>query len=78
MPRYFFDIIEGPCSFADEEGLEFETIGAAEDEAIKSLADVARDALRAGLSNIEIIVRDESRSLISMRLKLDIAKATVG
>ncbi len=49
--------------FPDEEGLEFSTIEKVEEEAARSLADMARDAVRAlggDSQKLSIEVRDES------------------
>jgi hypothetical protein len=46
MPRYYFDIREGENIAPDEEGLELPSIERVQEEAARSLADVARDAVR--------------------------------
>ena len=44
--RYYFDIREGDQFASDEEGFELSTIQAVQDAAARSLADMARDAVR--------------------------------
>jgi hypothetical protein len=43
MPRFHFDIRNGPHFIPDEEGLELSDLDAAKLEAANSLADLARD-----------------------------------
>jgi hypothetical protein len=42
MPRYYFDIRENRAVAVDEEGLELPNLKAAEVEAARSLADMAK------------------------------------
>lgn len=46
MTRYYFDIREGDDLARDEEGLDLSTLQAVQEEAARSLADMARDAVR--------------------------------
>jgi hypothetical protein len=46
MPRYYFDMREGDEIAPDDEGMELHTIEAVQEEAARSLADMARDAIR--------------------------------
>jgi uncharacterized protein DUF6894 len=43
MTRYYFDIRDGEAFYADDEGMELVDQTAAEIEAAKSLADMAKD-----------------------------------
>lgn len=43
MPRYYFDIPDGESIAVDEEGLELPDLRAAEIEAARSLAHMAKD-----------------------------------
>ena len=43
MTRYYFDIRDGDALYADDAGMELEDQTAAEVEAAKSLADMAKD-----------------------------------
>jgi hypothetical protein len=45
MPRYFFDIREGDKVAIDEEGKDLPGVEAAQEEAARSLADLARDKI---------------------------------
>ena len=44
MKRYFFDLRDGDELTPDDEGLELSTMEAVQEEAARSLADMARDA----------------------------------
>jgi hypothetical protein len=45
MPRYYFDMREGDEIATDDEGLELDSLQAVQEEAARSLADMARDAI---------------------------------
>ena len=47
MKRYYFDLREGDEIFPDEEGLELSTLAKVQEEAARSLADMARDSVRS-------------------------------
>jgi hypothetical protein len=46
--RYYFDLRQGDELAIDEEGVEFETLQQAQEEAARSLADMARDETMIG------------------------------
>lgn len=48
MPRYYFDVREGARFTPDEEGLEFDSLDAAEHEAACAAAEIGRDRLPKG------------------------------
>jgi hypothetical protein len=59
MKRYYFDIRDGDKLVADEEGMELPDVEAAQEEAARSLADLARDQARGQPScHMAIEVRD--------------------
>jgi hypothetical protein len=59
MTQYFFDICDGDNLTTDEEGMEFSNIEAAQEEAARSLADLARHQIRGQPScHMAIEVRD--------------------
>jgi len=45
MPRYFFDTRDGDSFIRDDDGIDFDGIEQARDEATRGLADMARDAI---------------------------------
>ena len=49
MPRFYFDVRDGPRFFADDEGRELDSLDAAEREAVTAAAQIGRDRLRARL-----------------------------
>jgi len=55
MPRYYFDVREGARFTPDEEGLEFDSLEAAEHEAACTAAEIWRDRLPKGDSR-EVVV----------------------
>ena len=70
MRRYYFDIREGDEIFSDEEGLELSTIEKVQEEAARSLADMARDAVRtlgASSQQMSIEVRDDSGPVLHLK-----------
>jgi hypothetical protein len=48
MPRYFFDTREGQKFTPDDEGLDFDSLDAAEREAACAAAEIGRDRLPKG------------------------------
>lgn len=48
MPRFYFDVREGATFIPDEEGLEFESMDAAEYQAAQTAAEIGRDRLPKG------------------------------
>ncbi|WP_309142534.1 DUF6894 family protein [Bradyrhizobium sp. sGM-13] len=46
MRRYYFDLRDGDDLAPDEEGLDLPNIERVQEEAARSLADMARDAVR--------------------------------
>jgi len=70
MRRYYFDIREGDEIFPDEEGLELSTIEKVQEEAARSLADMARDAVRtlgASSQQMSIEVGDDSGPVLQLK-----------
>ena len=70
MRRYYFDIREGDEIFSDEEGLELSTIEKVQEEAARSLADMARDAVRtlgASSQQMSIEVGDDSGPVLQLK-----------
>jgi Domain of unknown function (DUF6894) len=69
MQRYYFDMREGDDILPDDEGLELGSLEAVQEEAARSLADMARDAIRkhSGAEShreIAIEVRDEIGAIL--------------
>ncbi len=61
MPRYFFDIHDGPHFTTDEIGVELDGIEAARQEAVKALAGIIQEILSDGDQHEVVIeVKDEA------------------
>jgi hypothetical protein len=72
MTRYYFDVRDGEALYEDEEGLELEDQTAAEVEAARSLANMARD--RAPLEDphhMAIEVRTRARPIFQAAFIFD-------
>ena len=71
MPRYYFDIREGDDLAPDDEGLELPSIERVQEEAARSLADMARDAVRkphdGADHDMAIEVRDDTGPLLQVK-----------
>jgi hypothetical protein len=76
MKRYYFDIRDGDQIIPDEEGLELSTLEKVQEEAARSLADMARDAVRGQLhgtaQRIAIEVRDDTGPVLQVRFTFEV------
>ena len=74
MPRLYFDVREGASFIPDEEGLEFDSLDAAEQEAATAAAEIGRDRLPQGDSReITVAVRNEHRQrVLTVKVSMDI------
>ena len=61
--RFYFDIHDGQGVWPDEEGLDLEDVRAAEVEAARSLADVAKSAIPQPADDLAIAVRTRNGPL---------------
>ena len=69
MPRYFLDSGDGDTFLADEEGVELDSIEAAQDQATMALAELARDVLPGSTRRgLVIEVRDDNRAVLRVTL----------
>jgi hypothetical protein len=60
MPRYYFDVWAGDRAARDEVGLCLQNLSAAEEEAIRTAAEMGHDRLPRGrVSEITVQVRDD-------------------
>ena len=77
MPHYYFDIRNGHGLIPDEEGLDLPDITAVEDEATRSLADFARDALKhehATDHPMMIEVRDDDGPVLKVKFAVEVER----
>jgi hypothetical protein len=77
MPRYYFDIRDEGDLTIDEEGMEFSDTQAVQEEAARSLADMARDEVRSGTipsknRHMAIEVRDDGGPLFAVKFTFEI------
>jgi hypothetical protein len=76
MPRYYFDIREGDDLASDDEGLELPSIERVQEEAARSLADMARDAVRSPHNGADhrlaIEVRDDTGPLLQVKFTFQV------
>jgi hypothetical protein len=75
MPRYYFDVRDGSFT-QDDVGLEFESIEAAQGEALRALAELAKEVLlKHPEHEIAIEVSDEGKQpLLRTALRLEIQR----
>jgi hypothetical protein len=65
MPRFHFDIREGPQSFLDAEGEEFDGLEAAEHHAVRLAGELARNMVPKASSHMILIdVRNERKQRV--------------
>ena len=78
MPRYYFDLLDENAMAIDKEGIELPHIRAAQAEAAKSLADMARDAIHTSASSkrhhMAIEVRDAGGPIMQVRFTFEIQR----
>ena len=72
MKHYFFDIRDGDKVALDEEGMVLSDIQAVQEEAARSLADIAKNAARGSSSQgirhrIAIEVRDDAGPVLQAK-----------
>jgi uncharacterized protein DUF6894 len=76
MRRYYFDLREGDDLAADDEGLELPSIERVQEEAARSLADMARDAVRKNHDGaghrMSIEVRDDGGPVLQVKFTFEI------
>ena len=80
MTRYYFDLRDGDDLAVDEEGVELRDIATVQEEAARSLADVARDAVRrpeylSGKNHrMAIEVRDQAGPVLQVKFTFEVAR----
>ena len=80
MKRYYFDLRDGNAVARDEEGVELPDIEAAQEEAARSLADMARDAIRSRTQHargrhMAIQVRDDTGPVLQATFLFEVELA---
>ena len=75
MPRYYFDMRVGDDIAPDEEGMELRTPQAVQEEAARTLADMARDAMRGrpdGAHQMSIEIRDDAGPVMQVKFTFEV------
>ncbi len=77
MTRYYFDLREGDQFAPDEEGLELASLQRVQEEAARSLADMARDSIRrepdGRAHDMAIEVRDSDGPVMQVQFSYKIS-----
>ena len=73
MHRYFFDIRVGDDLADDEEGVDLPNVDAVQKEALRVLADMARDLIQFPAS-MAVEVRDDDGPVMRARVVFDIQR----
>jgi hypothetical protein len=78
VSRYYFDIREGDQFTVDDEGWEYPSIEIARNEAVRSLAEMAREAVPEAKDSFDlrmsIHVRDESGSMVEVKFSFEVIR----
>jgi hypothetical protein len=78
MTRYYFDLRDHLGTVADEEGMELSSFQRVQEEAARSLADIARDAASkhdGGATQIMAIeVRDDNGPVLNVRFWFEVER----
>jgi len=76
MARYYFDLRDGDGLAPDDEGLELSCFARVQEEAARSLADMARDTIRNDHNGADhsmaIEVRDDNGPLLQVKFSFEI------
>ncbi|QDP25446.1 DUF6894 family protein [Bradyrhizobium cosmicum] len=80
MPRYYFDLLDGDILAVDEEGVELPNLPAAQAEAARSLADMARDAVHDSMAAVDrrdlaIEVRDADGPVMQVKFTFEVERS---
>jgi hypothetical protein len=76
MPQFYFDVRDGTSFAPDEEGLEFDSLEAAEREAATAAAEIGRDRLpKDNTREITVEVRNEHRQrVLTVKVSMEIER----
>ncbi|KRR26446.1 hypothetical protein CQ14_02840 [Bradyrhizobium lablabi] len=76
MALYYFDLRDGDVLAVDEEGMELRDMQAVQEEAARSMADAARDAVLSqsagSFAHMSVEVRDDDGPVMRVRFSFDI------
>ena len=74
MPRFYFDVREGAKFTPDHEGLEFDSLDAAERAAAELAAEISRDQLPKGEARaVTVELRNEHRQrVLTIKVSMEV------
>ena len=65
MPRFYFNVREGPTFIDDQDGFDFPSLDEAEQEAIQAVVSMGKDRLpRGDTREVTVEVRDENQKRV--------------
>ena len=70
MTRYYFDVRDKQGVHRDEIGLEFPNMDAAILEARRALADMTRESLLDGATDLSIVIRDGKEGPVNLAVTM--------
>ena len=70
MTRYFFDVRDKQGVHRDEVGLDFPDMDAAILEARRALADMTRESLLDGATDLSIVIRDGKEGPVNLAVTM--------
>jgi hypothetical protein len=74
MSRFYFDFFDGPDFIPDQEGLELDSLEAAEHEAMQTAVQIGRDWLPQE-RKVRLALRDDQRRLVlALSLELTVER----
>ena len=78
MPRFYFDIRDGTGFAPDQEGIEFDSLSAAEHAAAATAAELGRDRLpMGGMQEITVEVKNEhGQRVLTVAVSMQIHRVT--
>ncbi|KRR18569.1 hypothetical protein CQ14_24565 [Bradyrhizobium lablabi] len=80
MPRYYFDFRDGDNLSFDEDGMELSSIASVQEEAAKTLAEMARDTVRSpkfdGTEHrrMAVEVRNDAGPVLQVKFTFEVAR----
>lgn len=76
MPRFYFDVLDRDIFTSDDEGFDFASLDAAEDEAVRTIAGIGQDSLpRRRGSELCVWVRGEhGHPLLTVTLSMTVRR----
>jgi hypothetical protein len=77
MPRYFFDVYDGENTTRDNVGLELASTHDAQQEAVRTLPQLAKDALPDGTQRDFVVEVKDAEQRPILRAKLSLTVETI-